>query len=84
MATFIRDTKAENIKIDDKKSDIPKNDNINKKNLNKENGICSAQRIEQQLCDEKPTNAEIAVFLCRKLLLFGVRCGIMTVSDKMH
>ena len=52
--------------------------------VDKEKGICSAQRIEQQLCDEKTTNAEIAVFLCRKLLLFGVRCGIMTVSDKMH
>ena len=47
-------------------------------------GICSAQRIEQQFCDEKTTNAEIAVFLCRKLLLFGVQCGIMTDSDKMH
>ena len=47
-------------------------------------GIDFAQGIEQQLCDEKPTNAEIAVFLCRKLLLFGLRCGIMTVSDKMH
>ena len=50
----------------------------------KEKGICFAQGIEQQLCDEKTTNAEIAVFLCRKLLLFGVRCGIMTNSDKMH
>ncbi len=35
-------------------------------------------------CDEKTTNAEIAVFLCRKLLLFGVECGIMWISDKMH
>ncbi len=35
-------------------------------------------------CDEKPTNAEIAVFLCRKLLIFGVEYGIMTDSDKMH
>ena len=47
-------------------------------------GICSAQRMEQQLCDEKMKNAEITVFLCRKLLLFDVECGIMTVSDKMH
>ena len=46
--------------------------------------VCSEQRIEQQLCDEKPTNAEITVFLCRKLLLFGVRCGIMWIGDKMH
>ena len=52
--------------------------------VDKEKGLCSAQRMEKQLCGEKPTNAEIAVFLCRKLLLFGVRCGIMTDSDKMH
>jgi len=25
-------------------------------------GICPAQRIEQQLCDEKTINAEITVF----------------------
>jgi len=52
--------------------------------VNKEIKVCSAQRIEQQLCDEKTTNTEIAVFLCRKLLLFGVQCGIMSNSDKMH
>ena len=52
--------------------------------VNKEKGVDFAQGIEQQLCDEKTTNAEIAVFLCRKLLLFGVRCGIMTNSDKMY
>ena len=52
--------------------------------VNKEKEIDFAQGIEQQLCDEKTTNPEIAVFLCRKLLLFGVRCGIITDSDKMH
>ena len=37
-----------------------------------------------RVCDEKPKNTEIAVFLCRKLLLFGVEYGIITKSDKMH
>lgn len=52
--------------------------------VDKEKAFRDKYRIEQQLCDEKPTNAEIAVFLCRKLLIFGVQCGIMTDSDKMH
>ena len=42
------------------------------------------KQIEQQLCDEKPTNAEIAVFLCRKLLLFGTECGIMAIGEIAH
>lgn len=37
-----------------------------------------------RICDEKPKNTEIAVFLCRKLLLFGVEYGKITKSDKMH
>ena len=37
-----------------------------------------------RICDEKPKNTEIAVFLCRKLLLFGVEYVIITKSDKMH
>lgn len=37
-----------------------------------------------RICDEKPNNTEIAVFLCRKLLLFGVEYGIITKSDKMY
>jgi len=41
----------------------------------KKKGFFSTCKIEQQLCDEKPTNAEIAVFLCRKLLLFDEECG---------
>ena len=36
------------------------------------------------VCGEKPTNAEIAVFLCRKLLLFGTECGIMTGGEIAH
>ena len=52
--------------------------------VDKEKGICSAQRIEQQLCDEKTTNTEIAVFLCRKLLLFGAERGIMAVGEIAH
>jgi len=48
----------------------------------KEKGVDFAQGIEQQLCDEKTTNAEIAVFLCRKQLIFGARCGIMVTMVK--
>ena len=51
--------------------------------VDKEKGF-APHKVEQQLFDEKPTNAEIAVFLCRKLLLFDDECGIMTDSDKMH
>nr|DAP74614.1 MAG TPA: hypothetical protein [Caudoviricetes sp.] len=29
-------------------------------------------------------NAEIAVFFCRKLLMFGVECGIMIFNDTMY
>nr|DAU45137.1 MAG TPA: hypothetical protein [Caudoviricetes sp.]DAY88915.1 MAG TPA: hypothetical protein [Caudoviricetes sp.] len=29
-------------------------------------------------------NAEIAVFICRKLLIFGVECGIMISDDTMY
>ena len=36
------------------------------------------------VCGEKPINAEIAVFLCRKLLLFGTECGIMANSEMSH
>lgn len=36
------------------------------------------------ICGEKPTNAEIAVFLCRKLLLFGAECGIMAIGEMAH
>ena len=52
--------------------------------VDKEKGVRNVHDIEQQVCDEKPTNAEIAVFICRKLLLFGAQCGIMSNSDKMH
>ena len=49
--------------------------------VDKEKGIDSAQEIEQQLCNEKTINAEIAVFLCRKLLLFAVEYGIMANGE---
>lgn len=34
--------------------------------------------------NKKPTNAENAVFLCRKSLKFGVICDIITLNNIMH
>lgn len=50
--------------------------------VDKEKGDLRTSKIEHQLCDEKPTNAEIAVFLWRKQLIFETRCGIMTTMVK--
>lgn len=42
------------------------------------------QGMKQKVCNKKLINAEIAVFFCRKLLMFGVECGIMIFNDTMY
>lgn len=51
--------------------------------VDKEKGITEKQRGNRKLAI-KLINAEIAVFICRKLLIFGVECGIMISDDTMY
>lgn len=34
--------------------------------------------------NKKPINTEIAVFICRKLLMFGIVCDIITLNNTMY
>ena len=52
--------------------------------VDKDKGITEDQEIKWQVCNDKLRNADIAVFLCRKLLMFGVEYGIMIFNDTMY
>lgn len=51
--------------------------------VDKEKGNYGKARRKLKTCNKKLINAEIAVFFCRKLLMFGVECGIMIFNDTM-
>ena len=52
--------------------------------VDKEKGNYEKARRKLKTCNKKLINAEIAVFFCRKQLMFGEACGIMNFSDTMH
>lgn len=52
--------------------------------VDKEKRNYEKARRKLKTCNKKLKNAEIAVFFCRKQLMFGEACGIMNFSDTMH
>lgn len=52
--------------------------------VDKEKGNYGKARRKLKTCNKKLINAEIAVFFCRKLLMFGVECVIMIFNDTMY
>ena len=52
--------------------------------VDKEKGNYEKARRKLKTCNKKLINAEIAVFFCRKLLMFGVECVIMIFNDTMY
>ena len=52
--------------------------------VDKEKGNYEKARRKLKTCNKKLINAEISVFFCRKLLMFGVECGIMIFNDTMY
>ncbi len=52
--------------------------------VDKEKGNYGKARRKLKTCSKKLINAEIAVFFCRKLLMFGIECDIMIFNDTMY
>ena len=52
--------------------------------VDKEKGNYGKARRKLKTCSKKLINAEITVFFCRKLLMFGVECVIMIFNDTMY
>lgn len=50
--------------------------------VDKEKGNYEKARRKLKTCNKKLINAEIAVLLCRKQLIFRLKCGIMTKMVK--